>query len=201
MAADSSFDELMARLRCADQDAARDVFHRFADRLIGLAHRRLGRKVLPKVGAEDVVNSVFKSFFLRYAEGQFALGDWDNLWGLLVTITLRKCWRQAKRFHGPCHDVGREVGPPPEGDTADGGWESLSREPTPEEAAVLAEAVEQLLGGLAERERQVCELRLQGYTVPEIGERVGRTEFTVEGILKKIRGHLRRLRDDGAEVP
>jgi RNA polymerase sigma-70 factor (ECF subfamily) len=201
MPADDSFADLMARLRSADPDAARDVFHRFADRLIGLAHRRLGRKVLPKVGAEDVVQSAFKSFFVRYSEGQFELGNWDGLWGLLVTITLRKCWRQARRFHGPVHDVDREAGPAPAGETVDDGWEGLSREPTPEEAATLAETVEQLLGGLGERERQVCELRLEGYTVPEISERVGRTEFTVEGILKKIRRSLRRLRDVDAAAP
>jgi RNA polymerase sigma-70 factor (ECF subfamily) len=190
----------MTRLRSADQDAARYVFQRFADRLIGLAHQRLDRQVRPKVAAEDVVQSVFKSFFLRYADGQFDLGDWDGLWGLLVTITLRKCWRQARRFHGPVHDVGREFRPPPDEDTSAGGWEALSREPTPEQAAALAEMVEQFLGGLTGRERQVCELRLQGYTVPEISERIGRTEFTVEGVLKKIRQHLRRLRDDGTEA-
>lgn len=191
MSADRSFDELMARLRGGDQDAARCVFHRFADRLVGLAHRRLTFRVRPKVGAEDVVQSAFETFFRRCAEGDFDLGGWDSLWALLALITVRKCGREVKRFHGPCHDVRREF---PAGG-ADGGWDVLSREPPPAEAALRAETVEQFLRGLGERERQIAELRLLGHTVPEISTRVERTDYTVEGVLKKVRKRLRHLRD------
>ena len=49
--------------------------------------------------------------------------------------------------------------------------------------------------GLDDRERNVLELRLQGYTVREIAAQVGRTEHTVDGVLKRIRRRLQRLRD------
>ena len=84
-------------------------------------------------------------------------------------------------------------------DSATAGWETIAREPTPLEAATLAETVEQLMGDLSPREREVLQLRLEGYTVPEISARIGRTEFTIEGILKKIRKTLRRLRDEGQD--
>jgi RNA polymerase sigma-70 factor (ECF subfamily) len=197
MSADHSFERLMDRLRAGDDDAARRVFARFAGRLIGLAHRRLDRKVRPRVGAEDVVQSVFKSFFRRYANAGYDLDGWDGLWGLLVCITLRKCASANRRFHGPRRDVQREGGAPADG-AGDDGWEALSREPTAEEAAVLAETLDQLLGGLQERERQVCRLRLQGCTGPEISDRVGLTEYTVKGILTKVRKRLQGLRDGDA---
>jgi RNA polymerase sigma-70 factor (ECF subfamily) len=180
----------MGQLRGGDDAAARRLLARFAGRLIGLAQRRLDRKVRPKVEAEDVVQSAFRSFFLGHADGRFDLGGWDGLWGLLVCITLRKCARTNRRFRGPCRDVRREEG---EGDD---GWAGLSREPTAEEAAVLAETLERILRGLPEREKPVCQLRLQGYTVPEISERVGLTEYTIQGILKKVRKRLQGLRDD-----
>jgi RNA polymerase sigma factor (sigma-70 family) len=63
---------------------------------------------------------------------------------------------------------------------------------------MLADTVEQFLGELASRERRVFELRLQGCTVPEISAEVGRTEYTVEGVLRKIRKRLRHLQDNGA---
>jgi RNA polymerase sigma-70 factor (ECF subfamily) len=192
MSADQSFDDLMARLRDGDQEAARRVFQRFVGRLIGLAYQRLDRRVRPKVGAEDVVQSALKSFLLGYAAGRFDPGDWDDLWGLLALITVRKCIREVKRYTGPVHDVGKES----PGDGADGGWELLSREPTPLEAARLTELLGQLLGGLGERECKVVEFRLQGHTVPQVSALVGLTEFTVEGILKKVRKQLRNLRDD-----
>jgi RNA polymerase sigma-70 factor (ECF subfamily) len=194
MSSDPSFDDVTARLRAGDQDAARAIFQRFAGRLIRLAHERLDSLVRTKVDPEDVVQSVFKSFFLRYAEGRFDLGDWDSLWGLLVVITLRKCGREVKRFHGPHHDVRREL--PAAGGEAGGGWDVLAREPTPAEAVMLADTVEQFLRDLGPRERRVLELRLQGCTVPEISAEVDRTEYTVEGMLRKIRKRLGRLQDD-----
>jgi RNA polymerase sigma-70 factor (ECF subfamily) len=195
MKPEPSFADLMARLQAGDPDAAREVFQRFADRLIALAHSRLDRLILRKTDPEEVVQSVFKSFFRRAAEGEFDLVGWDGLWGLLVCITLRKCGRQVKHFHTPCRDVRRET-ELPAGDETDAGWEALSGDPTPAEATILTETLDQFLAGLGPRERQVVQLRLQGCTVPEISAQVGRSEYTIEGVLKKVRKHLRRLRDD-----
>jgi RNA polymerase sigma-70 factor (ECF subfamily) len=194
--ADSSFDGLMDRLRARDGEAARQVFNRFAGRLIGLAQTRLDRLVRAKVGPEDVVQSVFRSFFRCHADGQFDVRGWDGLWALLVVITARKCGRQLRRFRGPGRDVRREVPAAAPPDDSATGWEALARDPSPEEAAVLADTLAQLMRGLRERERQVLELRLQGHTVPEISARVGRTEYTVEGILKRLRQRLRSLSDE-----
>jgi RNA polymerase sigma-70 factor (ECF subfamily) len=187
-----SFDQLMAGLRDRDGDAARQLFNRFAGRLVGLARARLDRVLRAKVGPDDVVQSVFKSFFRGQADGRFDVQDWDALWSLLVVITARKCGRQLRYFRRAGRDVAREAAPA----AADGsapGWEALARDPSPEEAAVLAETLERLMRGLTERERQVLELRLQGYTVPEISSRVGRTEYTVQGILKRVRQRLEPL--------
>jgi RNA polymerase sigma-70 factor (ECF subfamily) len=192
---DDSFDDLMDRLRARDGEAARQVFNRFAGRLVGLARARLDPTVRSKVGPEDVVQSAFRSFFRCHADGQFDVRGWDELWSLLVVITARKCGRQLRRFRGPGRDVRKELPAPGGSDEAAPGWEALARDPSPEEAAVLAETLEQVMRGLKERERQVLELRLQGYTVPEISSRVGRTEYTVEGILKRLRQRLRPLCD------
>src|SRR4051812_2143319 len=60
-----SFPPLTYRLQAGDPHVAAQVFRRFAHRLIGLASRRLGRVVRGKVEPEDVIQSVFRSFFLR----------------------------------------------------------------------------------------------------------------------------------------
>ena len=120
---------------------------------------------------------------------------WDSLWGLLVVITVRKCGREVRRFHGPERDVRRDAARPNTEDTPSS-WEPVARDPTPAEAAMLAETLEEFMRGLKERERQILELRLQGYTVPEISTTVGRTEYTVEGVLKQVRKRLKSLRDN-----
>jgi RNA polymerase sigma-70 factor (ECF subfamily) len=201
MAPESSFADLMARLRAGDQDAARQVFQRFAARLIALAHGHLDPLVRRKTDAEDVVLSAFKSFFQRWAAGKWDVGNWDSLWSLLVCITLRKCGREVKYFHRSVRDVRKETALPPAGEDAVGDCELLADEPTPAEAAMLAETLEQFLAGLDERDRQIVRLRLEDYTVPEISIRVGLTEYTVKAVLDKVRKHLRRLRDEDTPPP
>ena len=111
MASDPSFSDLMARLRCGDNEAAKRVFHRFAGQLVGLARRRLHAKIRSKVDPEDILQSVFRSFFRHQAAGEFPyLESWDELWGLLFTMTVRKCrakWRlyQAERRDCPARNL------------------------------------------------------------------------------------------------
>jgi RNA polymerase sigma-70 factor (ECF subfamily) len=192
MDSQSSFADLMARLRTGEDDAASQVFHRFAARLMLLARGRLNARLRQKVDAEDVLQSVFQSFFARYADGQFVLQDWDSLWGLLTSITLRKCARRAEHFQAARRDVRREAAPP-----ADAAWGAWAREPTPEEAALLTDTVRDLLDGLEPRERDIVALSLQGDTAAEISRQVDWGERTVQRILARVRKRLQRQRDEG----
>ena len=82
-----SFLMLMDRLRASDHTAAGDLFQRFAARLMGIARVQIATRLRHKVEPEDVVQSVFKSFFLR--TDQLQLESWDSLWGLLTLITVQ----------------------------------------------------------------------------------------------------------------
>src|SRR5688572_29173622 len=144
MSRDPSFAALMERLRRGDPEAAQRIFRHFARRLIGLARERLGPRVRQKVDPEDVLQSVFRSFFTRHADGQYDLEGWDSLWSLLTVITLRKCGYRTRHFRAARRDVQREVAPGA-GEAPDAPWEAIAREPTPDEAAMLAETVEQML--------------------------------------------------------
>src|SRR5438067_192126 len=109
MAPDDSFQDLMQRLRGGDEVAATILFQRFARRLIGLARHQLDQRLRGKLDAEDVVQSVFKSFFPRFADGCFELDGWEDLWALLTVITLRKCGRRVEYFRARRRDVRREA--------------------------------------------------------------------------------------------
>jgi len=50
-----SFDELMSRLRQGDNEAARQLFERFADRLIALARQQLSAQLRGRIDPEDVI--------------------------------------------------------------------------------------------------------------------------------------------------
>src|SRR4029079_10554541 len=74
-----SFVELAGRLRAGDEGAAAEVFRRFAGRLIALAHTELDARLRRKVDPEDIVQSVYRSFFTRHRAGHFDLATWDAL--------------------------------------------------------------------------------------------------------------------------
>jgi RNA polymerase sigma-70 factor (ECF subfamily) len=145
------------------------------------------------VEPEDVVQSAYKSFFLRYAEGKVEVHDWRELWGLLTVITLRKCLDRVAYYRAECRDVQREAAAQPGAAAPEPWWQAVAREPTPEEAAVLAETVEHLARGVGEDERPVLEMSLQGFTTPEISERLGLAERSVRRLRERVRKRLERM--------
>jgi RNA polymerase sigma-70 factor (ECF subfamily) len=193
MTGSESFIDVMARLRAGDEAAARLVFERFVHQLIRLARGQFDAVLRRKVDAEDVVQSAYKSFFLRYGEGKLEVPDWSKLWGLLTLITLRKCCDRVAYHRAECRDVQREAAAHPGASGTEPWWEAVAREPTPEEATVLAETVELLLRSLEEGERPVLELSLQGYTSAEISARLGLAERSVRRLRERIRKRLERM--------
>jgi RNA polymerase sigma-70 factor (ECF subfamily) len=200
MAEDRSFAAVMHRLRAGDEAAAADVFHRFPNRLIALARTHLHGRLRQKVDPEDVLQSVYKSFFLRHAQGQLNPQGWDSLWSLLTVITVRKCGRWRERFHAGRRDVGDEVALQPPAGESGSGWEAMAGDPSPSEVAVLTEMVEALRRGLEGRDRDIVALTLQGYTASEISTQLGRPERTVYRVLGRVKKRLQRLGASAAEA-
>ena len=167
------------------------VLEHFSRRLIGLARGHLAARLQHKVDPEDVVQSAYKSLLLRYGEGALAAEDWEGLWGLLTMITIRKCADRARYHQAERRDLRREAAMT---DRSDGGMyrEALTREPTPDQAAALAEVVGSLLGRLNGEERIMLELSLQGFSAQEISEQTGRAERSVRRLRERVRKYLER---------
>ena len=196
--ANDSFPEFLARLRAQDGDAARQLFERFTRQLIALARSRFDGGLRHKIDAEDVVQSTYKSFFRRYGQGNLEAAGWNSLWGLLTLITLRKCADRVAYHRAERRDVARELTAP--AGAADSAYlpEALAREPTPLEAVVLDETVEQLLAGLDEDERVIVELSLQGHTTQEISRQLDVPERSVRRLRERVRRRLERAQQAGS---
>lgn len=194
MAADNEFERLIDRLRRHDEGAASEVFHRFARRLIALARNQLDSWIRTRVEPEDVIQSVFRSFFTRFEAGQFQLGNWDNLWTVLTLITVRKCANRTAFWHTAKRDLQREANLPRQGDPLE---HALARDPTPAEAAILSETVERLMQKAPEQDRSILTLHLQGCDIAAISAQVRRSERTVRRTLERMRRMLMRLQSDG----
>lgn len=195
MPEDTSFVALAARLRAGDQEAAARVVEQYARRLAALARVRLDRRILRKEDPEDVLQSVFKSFFHRCGTGQFHLESREDLWALLVTITLRKCGHRVEHYTALCRDVRRDCIPPADSAAS---WEMLAREPPPAEAVLLAETVERLLDGLKAHQRAIVVLSLEGESVAGVAARLNLSQRTVHRVLQRVRERLERWQAEAA---
>jgi RNA polymerase sigma-70 factor (ECF subfamily) len=199
MPEDPSFADLLGRLRRGENAAAAVVVDRYARRLIALARAHLDRRILRKEDPEDVLQSVFKSFFQRCGAGQFRLDSRDDLWSLLVSLTLHKCGHRADYFRAARRDIKREAGEPGPMDVSRQEWEALAREPTPPEGVLLAETVERLLDGLEPHQKQIVQLSLEGEAPARIATRVGVTQRTVQRVLKGVRARLERWQEEESD--
>jgi RNA polymerase sigma-70 factor (ECF subfamily) len=196
MAADNDFNRLMDCLRRGDEDAASEVFHRFAQRLIALARSQLNSWLRTRVEPEDVIQSVFRSFFTRFESGQFQLGNWDSLWTVLTLITVRKCANRTEFWQAAKRDLQREANLSRHGDPLE---DALARDPTPAEAAILSETVELLMKKVPEQDRTILTLHLQGCDIAAISAQVRRSQRTVRRTLERMQRMLMRLQSDQEE--
>jgi RNA polymerase sigma factor (sigma-70 family) len=190
--------ELLAKVVEGDEQAATALFDRYAVRLIGLARSRLSMRLASRVDPEDVVQSACRSFFMRARDGEFKVEQPGDLWRLLARITVRKACRNARRHGAGKRNASLE-------EPLDFNGEArpiLSREPTPEQAAILTEELERLLAPLKPHERRIVELRLDGDGIDEIAAQVGRSGRTVRRTLASLGEELRwRLKGDETRKP
>jgi RNA polymerase sigma-70 factor (ECF subfamily) len=169
--------------------SSREAFERFTRRLIGLARNHLHAQLQHKVDPEDVVQSAYKSFFLRYGGDEIAAQPLDSLWSLLSLITLRKCADRVRHFRADCRDLARETATGSDNEPEQ--WrDTLGREPLPEHAVALSETIELVLGELEPTERPIIELSLQGFSTREVSEQLGRAERSVRRVRERVKRRL-----------
>jgi RNA polymerase sigma-70 factor (ECF subfamily) len=176
--------------RAGDQEAARKLFDEYVERLVALARRHISQRLASRIDPEDVVQSVFRTFFGRLKEGQFHVADENDLCRLLVRITVHKTLRQVN-FH-------RAAKRDPRQETGQGDWSReellsvLTREPSPEVTVAFLDHLEHFLSQLRPQERQILEMRVQGFTNEEITDRLGIYERKIRRVLERVRGVAER---------
>jgi RNA polymerase sigma factor (sigma-70 family) len=193
MPGDKSLTVLVERLMAGDTSAAQPLWESCYPRLIKLARKHLRGVPRRAADEDDVVLSAFDSFCRGAFQGRFPrLDDRDALWGLLVTITVRKAAdlanhaRRKKRGGGDVRGDSVVANSTSHGPGMDA---FPSKVAAPELAAELAEEFERLLGRLTGHAhlREIALLKMEGHTNEEVAARLGCAAVTVERRLSKIR--------------
>jgi RNA polymerase sigma factor (sigma-70 family) len=198
MGSHGSVTRLIIDLRSSDpalrEAAARLVWGRYFKELLVLARNHLSARIRCREDEEDVLQSMYKSFCARQRRGDFDLTNRDELWNLLVRITLRKARNTANRHRQGKRDVRREDAEGADGSNGNAPGTILdqidSDGPTPAEAALLNEALERRFQMLKDPGlHQIAVWKLEGYTNVEIAEQLECTVRTVERKLERIRSY------------
>jgi DNA-directed RNA polymerase specialized sigma24 family protein len=195
MPSSQSVTEWLRRLKAGDGDAAQLLWERYFSQLVRVSRQRLPACQRRVADEEDVALSVLDSFCRGAARGRFPrLGDRHGLWPLLVTITMRKVGKLARRAHRLKHGAGAVRGESAlvrqgERDAAAAWDEILGNEPNPAFACEMNDECARLLDLLDDpRLREIAVWKMEGHTNAEIASKLGCVETTVERKLKIIRG-------------
>ena len=153
--ASQSITRLIRAVQDGRNSAVRPLLSAYFGRLVRLARKRLQN--LPSLGGydEDLALRSFQSVCqrLRNPARSLDLAGRDDLWRLLATRTISRAIDLIRR-HRPTKSLGD-----------DEVTHLLTREPTPEEAAELADECRRLLDSLKEPElRQIALWKVEGYT-------------------------------------
>lgn len=196
---DDTVVDLVRRAREGDAQAEAQLFDLHLQSLLALVRKRISPKLAARFDPEDVVQSAYGSFFGGLGRGQFEVDGGDALWSLLVSITLHKLHRRVKFNVAQKRNVFVEQQP-----NDDSRWEGLRPElpadaPTPHEEAALLEEVAWLMNSLNALQKNMLDLRLQGYTIDEIAQRTNRSERTVRRLMERLKIDLeQRLQESSA---
>ena len=158
-------DDLVAGLRCGNEDAAAEVLKRYSKRLAAVAEPLLNQSAKKAVGAEAVVQSVLGTFLKHARNGRFRIDHSGALWRLLVKITYRRVWKVNGRFKLP---------PIP--------LDHPNPYPSPQDVLVLKDLIEQLVEKFPPREQRILELKFQGHTSARLPRRLGVAEQPYGGL-------------------
>lgn len=178
------------QLKAGNSVAAQKLWEEYFQRMVELARRKLNAVPRAVADEEDVALSAFKSFCLGAREGRFTqLLDRDNLWPLLMAITVHKSVDlirgENRQKRGGTGQAGTESSPetvirPVSVPLSD----IISREPTPEFAAEMSDQLQRLLERLTSTGdpdlQRIALLKLDGYSTSEIADRIGCVKRTVE---------------------
>ncbi len=160
------------------------IFQRYAERLTWYASTRMPGKLRGRVDSDDIVQSVFRSFFRRHRDGEFSFEESLDLWNLLVAMTYRKVLNQVRHHTREKRDVNMEGSAAVPGTSESSPWD-LS--PGPEQINIMIDYLNWILDKLPVESRKIVTLRLESYSISEIASREQVSQRTVKRVLSRVR--------------
>lgn len=180
--------EILENYLNGEDTAAKAIFDRYTTRLIGLAKKNMSQKMQSRVDAEDIVQAVYQSFFLKTDKDnqKIELKRNGSLWNLLAAMTVKKVLKRVDYEFAQKRTPNRE-------ESNAFILDLLENEPTPDDSVMLIEQLTVFMAQLKERDRNIFQLRLQGESREVIATQLNIAETTVRRVLSSIFNTLQDL--------
>jgi RNA polymerase sigma-70 factor (ECF subfamily) len=189
-----TFTELLDRARSGDRDAMARLVQQYESKIRMVARVRLGAALRPYLDSLDLVQSVHRSLLGGLAKDKFDISTPEKLVALAVTMVRRKAARQWRHLQRQ-----KRL----EGGSSSTNLPSMlsalsSPGDEPEQAVQFNDQVEHLCANLSEADRNLLELRIQGYSLAETADALGLSQVALRVRLTRLRQRLRaaRILDD-----
>ncbi len=180
--------DLLEAFRSGQMDASTRLYMKYADRLIGMTARKSSSELAAKVDPEDIVQSVFRTFFRRVEKGQYDVPEGEDIWKLLLVITLNKIRAVVAYNRAAKRDMRRT--------RSDAMVEDAVAKADDKDEIALATlriVIDELLSDQIEVNQTIIRQRIEGYDILEIAKNVNRSKRTVERVLQEFRARLSQL--------
>lgn len=181
---------LLQRWRDGDEHAADELFEAYIDGLLAYVRRRMSPALARRLDPEDVVQSVYRSFFTRARDGQYVIERSGDLWRLLLGISFNKLQSQVEHHTAGKRSYRREVHAAASEAREDAAGQLANAGPSVEEVLAVSEELDRLITSLPERNREILDRRLRGESIPDIAAAVGRSERSIRRVLGACREDL-----------
>jgi len=174
----------LARIQAGDEAAARELLARYEAEVRLVVRRQLPRLLRSRFDSLDFLQSVWGSFFRRVRTGPAEFEDSRHLVAFLARAAKNKVIDEYRRAASRKQDMHREEPLWVEG----GRPKDLPADiDSPSEVAQAREVFGRLRDLVPEERRNVLELKAQGLSSKDIGQRLGISERTVQRVLEDLR--------------
>ncbi len=174
----------LARIQAGDEAAARELLTRYEAEVRLVVRRQLPRLLRSRFDSLDFLQSVWGSFFRRVRSGPAEFEDSRHLVAFLARAAKNKVIDEYRRAASRKQDMHREEPLWTEGTRPK---EVAADIDTPSELAQANEAFVRLSELLPAERRTILELKAEGLSSRDIGERLGISERTVQRVLEDLR--------------
>jgi RNA polymerase sigma-70 factor (ECF subfamily) len=184
---ESELADFLQRIQAGDDGAARELLNRFEAEVRLVVRRQLPRLLRSRFDSLDFLQSVWGSFFRRMRTSPTEFEDSRHLVAFLARAAKNKVIDEYRRAASRKHDMHREeplwdggIRPRDLADSTD----------SPSEVAQAHEVLGRLRELMPQEKRSILEMKAEGLSSKDIGERLGISERTVQRVLEDLRRRM-----------